>query len=62
MLNYMPRYVDPEGKPIRSERSLWESVFGYKPKYQTVPPKGDDPSTRATAESKPAEGKPDADR
>ena len=61
MLNYMPRYVDPEGRPIRSERSLWESLFGYKPKYQTAPTKVEDPSTRAEgkpAEGKPAEGKP----
>jgi hypothetical protein len=67
MLNYMPRYVDPEGRPTRSERSLWDLLFGYKPKYQTAPTKVEDPSTRATAEGKPAEGKPaegkpDADR
>jgi hypothetical protein len=54
MMNYTPRYVDENGQPLRAERSLWDWLFGYKPKYQAFPTKADNTRDRATAEGKPA--------
>lgn len=55
MMNYTPRYVDENGQPLRAERSLWDWLFGYKPKYQTFPTKTESTSDRSTAEGKPVD-------
>jgi hypothetical protein len=57
MMHYTPRYVDENGRPLYTERSLWEWLFGYKPKYQTAPTTADKKCDRVTAEGKPAAAK-----
>lgn len=56
MQSITPRYVDENGRPLRAERSLWDWLFGYKPKYQTLSRDRSKPDGGVT------EGKPAADR